>query len=160
MSLLSDHRGADDGELGGANNAASDSKSLNLSLGLLANGGDGESTADVGDLATEGFWPIKVLGGYDNYSDSAERQVVKKLDFHILPIITVCYLFNLLDRHSIGLARIANSDDDHAGPDHAATVASGQHSAMELELGLSDIQYSRVVSRLTLLPFRRFLTFS
>lgn len=95
------------------------------------------------NAGTEGFWPVAALGGYENYSDAVERAVVRKVDSHIMPLITVCYLFNLLDRHSIGLARIANSDDSHAGPSHGGTP--GQHSAMEEELGLNESQYASVL---------------
>ncbi len=35
----------------------------------------------------------------------AERKLVRKIDLHLLPILTTTYIFNYLDRTNIGVSR-------------------------------------------------------
>ncbi|KAL9127841.1 MAG: hypothetical protein Q9217_003360 [Psora testacea] len=46
----------------------------------------------------------------------AERRVIRKMDFHIVPLVTALYILAFLDRSNIGNARIAGmSEDLHLG---------------------------------------------
>ncbi|KAF8839408.1 MFS general substrate transporter [Paxillus ammoniavirescens] len=56
---------------------------------------------------------------------AAERQLVRKLDFRLLPTIVVIFLMNYIDRVAITAARL---------------------KGLEAELGLTDIQYDTVVA--------------
>lgn len=42
----------------------------------------------------------------------AERKLVRKIDFRLLPIVIIMYILNYLDRNNIAAARLAGLEDD------------------------------------------------
>ncbi|KAH7926979.1 MFS general substrate transporter [Leucogyrophana mollusca] len=68
-------------------------------------------------------------GGYDllvpEVRRSAERKLVRKLDFRLLPTIVVIFLMNYIDRVAVTSARL---------------------KGLEADLGLTDVQYDTVVA--------------
>ncbi|KAI9002883.1 major facilitator superfamily domain-containing protein [Hyaloraphidium curvatum] len=93
--------------------------------------GDGPESDDETLLLRRrtGFLPVELVKGYDGYSE-VEGTIVRRIDAEIMPLVMVLYLFALLDRHSIGLARVAGSAASHG---------------MEAELGLRDEDYGTCV---------------
>lgn len=47
-----------------------------------------------------------------DYTDAEIRKVVRKLDWHLLPLCFVLYTFSVLDRSNLGNARLAGLQDD------------------------------------------------
>ncbi|THW02158.1 MFS general substrate transporter [Aureobasidium pullulans] len=58
---------------------------------------------------------------YTNYPEDARKKLFKKIDFRLVPVLAVLYLFAHIDRANIGNAKIAGMNED---------------------LGLSSSQYS------------------
>lgn len=55
--------------------------------------------------------------GYDprlapTYTEAEENAVIRKLDWHLLPLIFVLYSLSVLDRSNLGNARISGMEDD------------------------------------------------
>lgn len=48
----------------------------------------------------------------DDWSDVDEKQVLKKIDWHLLPLVSVLYLLAYLDRGNIGNAKIEGLAED------------------------------------------------
>ena len=46
------------------------------------------------------------------YTKKEEDAVIRKLDWHLMPLIFVLYSFSVLDRSNLGNARIAGMEDD------------------------------------------------
>ncbi|KAF9507166.1 hypothetical protein BS47DRAFT_1304370 [Hydnum rufescens UP504] len=47
-----------------------------------------------------------------SYDDTFEREIIRKLDWHIIPIVVLVYLFSFLDRVNIGNARLYGLEKD------------------------------------------------
>lgn len=47
-----------------------------------------------------------------DYSPEEVTRVVKKLDWHILPLCFILYTFSVLDRSNLGNARLAGLEED------------------------------------------------
>ncbi|KAI9708444.1 MAG: hypothetical protein M1820_003904 [Bogoriella megaspora] len=62
--------------------------------------------ADAEDATTSG------LGEYLNVDPNAEKRLVRKIDFHVVPMVMLLYLFSFLDRVNIGNARLYGMEDD------------------------------------------------
>jgi len=63
----------------------------------------------------------------DNYSIDAavEKRLVRKFDFHILPVLAVMYLFNSLDKSNLGNAKTATLVSDlHLKPNDYNTLVA------------------------------------
>src|SRR6266511_2285967 len=46
------------------------------------------------------------------YTEEEENKVIRKLDWHLLPLIFVLYSLSVLDRSNLGNARISGMEDD------------------------------------------------
>jgi len=46
------------------------------------------------------------------YTEAEENAVIRKLDWHLLPLIFVLYSLSVLDRSNLGNARISGMEDD------------------------------------------------
>lgn len=46
------------------------------------------------------------------YDEKMTKRLVRKIDWHILPVLVVLYLLSFLDRTNIGNARLANLEVD------------------------------------------------
>ncbi|KAI8295724.1 putative transporter [Colletotrichum sp. SAR 10_98] len=70
------------------------------------------------------------------FSKETERQLVRKIDAHLLPLIVIIYLFNYLDRNSITQARLYGlQEDTHvkgATYQTAISIFSAGYIAMQL----------------------------
>ncbi|GAD97682.1 MFS transporter [Paecilomyces variotii No. 5] len=69
--------------------------------------------------------PLYVAGLSPEEREEAEKKLVRKIDFRLLPIVIVMYILNYLDRNNIAAARLAGLEDD---------------------LGLTSVQYQTCVS--------------
>lgn len=50
--------------------------------------------------------------GHPEPSPDEVRRVIRKLDWHILPLCFVLYTFSVLDRSNLGNARLAGLEED------------------------------------------------
>lgn len=48
----------------------------------------------------------------EKYTDAEIRKVVRKLDWHLLPLCFILYTFSVLDRSNLGNARLAGLQED------------------------------------------------
>lgn len=55
------------------------------------------------------------------YNEKMTKQLVRKIDWHIMPVLVILYLLSFLDRTNIGNARLAN---------------------LEVDLGMSGLNYN------------------
>ena len=46
------------------------------------------------------------------YDEKMTRRLVRKIDWHIMPVLVILYLLSFLDRTNIGNARLANLEVD------------------------------------------------
>ena len=46
------------------------------------------------------------------YDERMTKKLVRKLDWHIMPVLVILYLCSFLDRTNIGNARLANLEKD------------------------------------------------
>ena len=60
--------------------------------------------ADLGEVSS--------TEGDVEYDEKMTRQLVRKIDRHILPVLAILYLLSFLDRTNIGNARLANLEID------------------------------------------------
>ncbi|KAJ4312530.1 hypothetical protein N0V84_009896 [Fusarium piperis] len=74
---------------------------------------------DVGKISESGGT------SQDHLDPVAERQLCKKIDLHILPVVSILYLFCFIDRSNIGNARLAGFERDLGmkGIDYNATLS-------------------------------------
>lgn len=56
--------------------------------------------------------PLYVAGLSPEERERAEKKLVRKIDFRLLPIVIVMYILNYLDRNNIAAARLAGLEDD------------------------------------------------
>ena len=49
---------------------------------------------------------------HDAWSNEAEKRVLRKCDFHVLPMLYILYMLSYLDRINIGNARIQGLEKD------------------------------------------------
>jgi sugar phosphate permease len=65
---------------------------------------------------SEGDAPVNVMDVYMSYGpefrQNIERQLRRKIDMRIMPLIVLIYLFNYLDRNSITQARLYGLQED------------------------------------------------
>lgn len=87
-----------------------------------------EATKPAVDLVAS----LPDIQGEETIDREAERRLVRKLDWNLLPWICVSYLLNYLDRANLGNARTLNSDVDGA--------------ALGDRINLSGVRYSVVVA--------------
>lgn len=62
----------------------------------------------VNTLKTEGTVNARSF----EYTVEEEESVIRKLDWHLMPLIFVLYSFSVLDRSNLGNAKIAGMQDD------------------------------------------------
>lgn len=43
-------------------------------------------------------YPPEILALYEKFDDDRKKKLLRKMDFHLIPIITLLYLFAFLDR--------------------------------------------------------------
>ncbi|KFY49688.1 hypothetical protein V496_09860 [Pseudogymnoascus sp. VKM F-4515 (FW-2607)] len=55
----------------------------------------------------EPTYPPEILALYEKFDDDRKKKLLRKMDFHLIPIITLLYLFAYLDRGNIGNAKLA-----------------------------------------------------
>lgn len=67
-----------------------------------------EGIRDIRDVKTE----EQTHARKSQFSDDEVEAVIRKLDWHILPLIFVLYSFSVLDRSNLGNAKIAGMQDD------------------------------------------------
>ena len=46
------------------------------------------------------------------YDEKMTKKLVRKIDWHIMPVLVILYLLSFLDRTNIGNARLANLEKD------------------------------------------------
>lgn len=46
----------------------------------------------------EPTYPPEILALYEKFDDDRKKKLLRKMDFHLIPIITLLYLFAYLDR--------------------------------------------------------------
>ena len=63
----------------------------------------------------------------------AERRLVRKFDYRILPVLAIMYLFNSLDKSNLGNAKTAPDDD-------------GGSRGLPYDLNFASNQYSQILS--------------
>ncbi|KAK7056857.1 hypothetical protein VNI00_002574 [Paramarasmius palmivorus] len=83
------------------------------------------STSPTKELKEDNFSQSDVTQSlkYTNYNPAAERRAVRRMDFAILPIMTMYYLLSFLDRANIGNARVAGLQKALHMTDHQYQIA-------------------------------------
>ncbi|KFZ12754.1 hypothetical protein V501_04069 [Pseudogymnoascus sp. VKM F-4519 (FW-2642)] len=52
-------------------------------------------------------YPPEIVALYEKFDDDRRKKLLRKMDYHLIPIITLLYLFAYLDRGNIGNAKLA-----------------------------------------------------
>lgn len=81
----------------------------------MANISDEEKSAMAagkGVSVSEGETPSVYTGQVTNFDKSLERKLVRKLDFVLLPWLSLMYFFNSVDRSNLGNAKTDGMDTD------------------------------------------------
>lgn len=81
----------------------------------MVNMSDIEKTASIDGSATDRIEHIQTKEGHHVFAQpSAEEEaaVIRKLDWHLLPLVFVLYSLAVLDRSNLGNARIAGMEED------------------------------------------------
>jgi hypothetical protein len=53
------------------------------------------------------------LGAHPNIDDAAARRIVRKIDWRIIPLLFVTYLFNFMDKTILSSAAVFGLKDDN-----------------------------------------------
>ena len=69
---------------------------------------DDEIMEDVHNIKTEAQAQARI----SRFTKEEEEAVIRKLDWHLMPLIFVLYSFSVLDRSNLGNAKIAGMQDD------------------------------------------------
>lgn len=84
-----------------------------------------EGGTTVGQTVTYGHESLVDDGAQTQADDRHTKAIMRKIDFRLLPICSILYLFSFLDRTAIGNARVAG---------------------MNIALGLTNTQYALCLS--------------
>ncbi|KAI0081283.1 MFS general substrate transporter [Panus rudis PR-1116 ss-1] len=79
----------------------------------------GQSVHPFPAISTSSFESV----GKIPYDDAEERRAVRRLDWTVLPLVTLFYLFSFLDRANIGNARVAGMQKGLHMTDHQYQIA-------------------------------------
>ncbi|KAG8969479.1 hypothetical protein FRC03_002755 [Tulasnella sp. 419] len=78
----------------------------------LSSGPDEKGPLPDQEVATTSDVELAAFGTSVQYSQDEERQLVKKLDWRIMPLVTILYLANFIDRTNVGNAKVAGLSKD------------------------------------------------
>ena len=70
-----------------------------------------EPTSPLSDLTMESKSQLEADAD-DHLEEINEKRILRKIDFHLLPIIVALHAISLVDRTNISVARISGMDDD------------------------------------------------
>ncbi|KAF5523403.1 putative transporter [Colletotrichum aenigma] len=96
-----------------------------------------QGSEEIENVPTKNLTLMDTYRSYSpEFSKETERQLVRKIDGHLLPLIVIIYLFNYLDRNSITQARLyglqENTHVKGATYQTAISIFSAGYIAMQL----------------------------
>jgi sugar phosphate permease len=81
------------------------------------------AASELHSSGEEGKKSIDTLSPPFEYTESEERKIVRKIDFLLLPILTILYLLSFLDRSNIGNAKIEGLVTDVGVTDYSTLLS-------------------------------------
>lgn len=96
-------------ELGG-DKYKQDSKVISEHVEMYRTNTGDDKSLTLAERKKEGYPEVQKLSPEELYA--AEKALVRKIDFRLLPMVVLMYIMNYLDRNNIASARLAGLEDD------------------------------------------------